>query len=95
LPEPALFGLDLFRETLPERLFLLLELGVIDPLGLAVARLTGLHLLLTIVLVVQFLGHGDEVKHVSADKQRAQLAEVAVGLILDWNQEVRPSTPPH
>ena len=83
LPEPALFGLDLFREALPECLFLFLKLGVIDPLRLAVTRLAGLHLLLTIVLVVQFLGHGDEVKHVSAYEQCAQLAEIAVGLVLD------------
>ena len=83
LPEPALFSFDLFREAFPERLLLFLKLGVIDPLGLAVARLAGLHLLLTVVLIMQFLRHGNEIQHVSADQQRTQLAEVAVGLILD------------
>ena len=58
LPEPALFGLDWFCEALPE--FLFLRLAAIDPLGLAVTRLAGLHLLLMIVFIVWFLGHGDD-----------------------------------
>lgn len=83
LPETRLFSLDLLGEALPELLFLLLELGVVQLLDLGLAELPGLHLLLTVVLVVQILRRGDEVKHVGTNQQRAQLLEVAVVLILD------------
>ena len=84
LPESALLSLDLLSEAFPECFLLFLELGVVDPLGLAVARLARLHLLLPVVLIMQLLGHRDEVKHVRPDQQGAEFAEVAVGFVLDW-----------
>ena len=83
LSEPRFLGLDLFRETLAKRLFLLLELGVFELPRLLLAELAHLHLSLAVVLVVQLFGRGNEVKHVGTDQQRTQLAEVAVILILN------------
>lgn len=83
LPEASLFGLDLLGEALPQSLLFLLELGVVELLDLRLAVLPGLHLLLAVVLVVQVLSGVDEVQHVSADEQTAELLEVAVVLILD------------
>ena len=83
LAETGLLGLDLLREALAQRLFLLLELRVIELLNLALTKLARLHLLLAVVLVVDLLGRGDEVEHERADQQRAQLLEVAVRLVLD------------
>ena len=84
LAEARLLGLDLLREALAQRLFLLLELGVIELLNLALAKLARLHLLLAVVLVVDLLSRRDEVQHERADQQRAQLLEVAVRLVLDF-----------
>ena len=83
LPEARLFRFDLLSEALAKGLFLFLELGVIELLDLGFAKLAGLHLLLTVVLVVKLLSCGDEVEHVRADEQRTQLAEVAVVLVLN------------
>jgi len=83
LPESGFLGLDLLSEALAQSLFLLLELGVINTLGLAVTGLASLHLGLTIVLVVSFFGGRDEVKHVSTNEKGTEFAEVAVGFILD------------
>lgn len=83
LPEAGLLRLDLLREALPELLLFLLELGVVELLDLAFAILARLHLLLAVVLVVRLFGGGDKVQHVGADEERAQLAEIAVVLILD------------
>lgn len=52
LPETSLLGLDLLGESLPQRLLLLLELGVVELLDLGLAVLPSLHLLLTVVLVM-------------------------------------------
>ena len=84
LPEARLLGLDLLGEALAERLLLLLELGVLELARLLLPKLARLHLRLPVVLVVQLLRGGDQVEHVRADEQRAQLAEVAVLLVLDW-----------
>ena len=83
LAETGLLGLDLLREALAQRLFLLLELGVIELLNLALAELARLHLLLAVVLVVVLLRRGDEVQHVGADQKLAELLKVAVILILN------------
>ena len=83
LPEARLLGLDLLREPFPERLLLLLELGVLELARLLLAELARLHLRLAVVLVVEVLRRRDEVQHVRADEERAQLAEVAVVLVLD------------
>jgi hypothetical protein len=86
LPKPGFFRLNLLREPLPQHLFLLLELGVVELLNLRLAKLARLHLLLAVSLVVAVLGRGDEVEHVSADEERAKLLEVAVLFILDYRQ---------
>ena len=85
LPEAGLLGLDLLGEALAERLFLLLELGVLELARLALAELANLHLRLAVVLVVELLCCRDEVEHVRPDQQRAQLAEVTVVLVLDYS----------
>ena len=87
LPEPGLLGLDLLREFLPECLLLLLEFGVVELLDLGLAKLASLHLLLPVVLVVELLRGRDEVEHVSADQERAQLPEVTVVLVLDCKED--------
>ena len=84
LPEPGLLRLDLLGEALPESLLLLLELGVLELAGLLLARLAHLHLRVAVVLVVELLSRRDEVEHVSADEEGAELAEVAVVLVLDY-----------
>lgn len=82
LPEPRLLGLDLLGEP-PAKLFLFfLELGVVELLDLALTILASFHLLLAVVLIVTLLGSGNEVEHECANEQRAQLAEVAVVLVL-------------
>ena len=84
LPEARLLRLDLLREPLPERLLLLLELGVVELLDLGLAKLASLHLLLPIELIVSILGRSDEIEHVGSNEQRTELAEVGMLLILDF-----------
>lgn len=83
LPETLLFHLDLLREPLPELLFLLLELGVIQLPRPRLAELACLHLLCAVYLVVRLLGRVDEVEHVCADEDGAKFLEVAVVLVFD------------
>jgi hypothetical protein len=83
LAEALLLDLDLLGETLAQVLFLLLELGVVQLARTGLAELAGLHLLGTVGLVVRFLGGVDEVKHVGADQDGAELLEVTVVLVLD------------
>ena len=52
LSESLFFDLNLLGETLPESLFLFLELGVVELSGLALAKLAGLHLLSAVNFVV-------------------------------------------
>ena len=85
LSETGFFGLDLLRKALPERLFLFLKFGVVHFLDLWFAKLPRLHLLLPVVFVVQLLRCRDEVEHVRADEQRAQLAEITVTFILNFS----------
>ena len=86
LPEPGLLRLDLLREPLAKRLLLLLELGVVELLDLGFTVLPRLHLLLTVVLVMEFLGRVDQVEHVRADQEGAEFLEVAVVLILNCGE---------
>ena len=89
LAETLLLDLDLLGEALAERLLLLLELGVVELSGTGLAELAGLHLLGTVSLVVQFLGCVDEVEHVGADQDGAQLLEIAVVLVLNLGNTPR------
>jgi hypothetical protein len=84
LPEALLLNLDLFGETLAERLFLLLELGVVQLPWARLAKLPCLHLAGAVGLVVVLLGGVNEVKHVGSDEDGAELLEVAVLLVLDF-----------
>ena len=84
LPESLLLHLDLFGESLPQRFLFFLELGVVQLPGPGLAEFPRLHLLCTVGLVVLLFGGVDEVKHVGADKNRAQLLEVTVVLVLDF-----------
>ena len=86
LAETGLLGLDLLREALAQRLFLLLELRVIELLNLALAKLARLHLLLAVSLIVAVLRRGDEVEHMSADEERAKLLEITVLFVLNYKQ---------
>ena len=83
LPKPRLLRFNLLRELLPQRFFLLLEFRVIPVPRLGLAEFARLHLLLAVMLVVEFFGGGDEVEHVRADEEGAELFMVAVVLILD------------
>lgn len=85
LAEPLLFHLDLLCETLPQGFLFFLELGVIQLPGSGLAKFPRLHLLCTVRLVVLLFGGVDEVEHVGADKNRTQLLEVAMVLILDFS----------
>ena len=82
LAEALLLDLDLFGKALAQVLLFLLELGVVQLAGTGLAKLAGLHLLGTVGLVVGLLRGVDEVKHVGADEDRAQLLKIAVVLIL-------------
>ena len=83
LSETSFFRLDLLSEALAELLLFLLEFGIVDLLDLWLPKLPGLHLLLSVVLVVELLGRRDQVQHMRPDEKRAQLAEIAVVLVLD------------
>ena len=71
LSETGFLGLDLFGETFAELLLFLLELGVVHLLDLWLPKLPRLHLLLSIVLIVELLSRRDQVQHVRPDKKRA------------------------
>ena len=86
LPEARFLGLDLFGELFPEGLLFLLELGVVGLLDASLAEFASLHLLQAIVLVMRILGCADQIQHVGADEERAEFAEIAVVLILDWQK---------
>ena len=83
LSETGFLGLDLFGETFAELLLFLLELGVVHLLDLWLPKLPRLHLLLSVILVVKLFGRRDQVQHVRPDEERAQLAEIAVVLVLN------------
>jgi hypothetical protein len=83
LPEALLLDLDLLGEALAERLFLLLELGVIQLPRARLAKLPRLHLAGAVGLVMVLFGGVDQVEHVGSDEDGAQLLEVAVVLVLD------------
>ena len=86
LPEPRLLRLDLLREPLPERLLLLLELRVLELARLLLSELAHLHLRLAIVFVVQLLRCADEIQHMCANEEGAELAEVAVILVFNYTK---------
>jgi hypothetical protein len=67
LPEPRLLALDLFGEALTKGLFFLFELGVIRLLHTRFTEFPGLHLLLTVVLIVNVFSGGNQVEHVRAN----------------------------
>ena len=85
LPETSLLGLDLLGEALAERLFFLLELGVVRLFDTSFSRLASLHLFQAVVLVVLFLSSMNKVEHVGTDKQGTELAEIAVVFVLNCN----------
>jgi hypothetical protein len=78
LPKPGLLGLDLLRESLPQLLFLLFKLGIIQLLNLGLAKFASLHLLLAVVFVVRVLGRRDQIQHVGANEKGTKFAEIAV-----------------
>ena len=92
LPEALLLDLDLFCEALAESLLLFLELGVVELPWAGLAELASLHLLSAVSLVVKLLCCVDKVQHVGADKDRTELLEVAVFLVLDLGNTPRVLT---
>jgi hypothetical protein len=84
LPEPLLLNLDLLGEALAERFLLFLELGVVQLPRASLAKLPGLHLLRAVGFVVVLLGGVDQIEHMSADQDGAELLKVAVLLVLDF-----------
>jgi hypothetical protein len=89
LPESLLLDLDLLGEALAESLLFLLKLGVVQLPWAGLTELPCLHLLCAIRFVVVLLGGVDEVEHVGADKDGAELLEVAVLLVLDFGDTPR------
>jgi hypothetical protein len=83
MSEPLFFNLDLLRESLPQTLFLFLKLGVIQFSRSGLTKLSRLHLLSTVCFIVLLLGGVNEIEHMSADENRAELFEVAVVFILN------------
>jgi hypothetical protein len=83
LSETVLLNLDLLGESLSERLFLLLELGVVELSGSGLTKFAGLHLLSSVGFVVRFFGGVDEIEHVSSDENGSELLEIAMVLVLD------------
>lgn len=83
LSEPLLLDLDLFCETFSERLFLFLELWLVQLARSGLSEFTCLHLLRPVSLVVLLLGGCDEIKHVVANQDGAELLEIAVLLVLN------------
>lgn len=83
LSETGLLSLDLLGKALPERLLFLLEFGVVHLLDLWLSKLPSLHLLLSVVFVVELFGRRDQVQHMRPDKKRTQLAEIAVVLVFN------------
>lgn len=83
LSESLFLHLDLLCESLAERLFFLLEFGVVQLAWTSLAEFARLHLLCTVCLVVVFLGRVNKVEHVCADKDGAEFLEIAVLLVLD------------
>ena len=67
LSESSLLTLDLLGEALTECFLFLLEFGIVGLLHSGFAELPGLHLLLTVVLIVDVFSCGDQVKHMRAD----------------------------
>lgn len=86
LPEPGLLGLDLLSEAFAESFLLFFKFGIIGFLYSRFAELPGLHLLLTVILVVDVFGCGDQVKHVRANQAGSQLSKIAVVLIFNWEK---------
>jgi hypothetical protein len=84
LSESVLLNLHLLSESLPQALFLFLELGVVELSWSSLAEFACLHLLSTVGFVVCFFGRVDEVQHVGSDQDRAKLLEIAVVFILDF-----------
>jgi hypothetical protein len=85
LSESLFLDLDLLCKSLAERLFLLLELWVVQLAWTSLAEFASFHLLCAVCLVVVLLGGVDQVKHVCANEDSAELLEVAVLLILDFS----------
>lgn len=95
LPEALLLDLDLLGKALSECFFLFLVFGVVELPRARFAELTGLHLLRAVGLVVKLLGGVDEVKHVSANEDGAQLLEVTVVFVLNLGNTPRVLTTFH
>jgi hypothetical protein len=89
LPEPCLLLLDLLCEPLPQVLLLFLKLGVVELSGTGLAKLAGLHLLRAVRLVVLLLGRVDQIQHVGADQDAAELLEVTMILVLNLGNSPR------
>lgn len=92
LPETLFLDLNLFCEAFAESLLFLLELGVVELPWASLAEFASLHLLGAVSLVVQLLCCVDKVQHVGADKNRTELLEVAVFLVLDLGNTPRVLT---
>lgn len=70
LPEPRFLRLDLLSEFLPESLLFLLEFGIVELLDLGLAEFACLHLLLTVVFVMNLLSSRDKIEHMGTNQKR-------------------------
>lgn len=83
LTETGLFLLDLLGKGQTQTFLLLLVLRVLVLLLLCLAKLAGLHLDLAVVFVVQVFGGVDQVVHMRANQEVAELLKVTVVFIFD------------
>lgn len=84
LPKPLLLNLNLLRKPLPQLLLLLLKLRIIQLPRPRLSKLACLHLLRPVGFIVRFLRRVDEIQHVRADEDGAELFEVAVVFVFDF-----------
>ena len=83
--ESLLLNLDLLGESLSQRLFLFLELGVVQFSWSGFSKLPRLHLLCTVGFVVVLFGGVNEIEHMGADEDGAELLKVAVILVFHFS----------
>lgn len=83
LSESLFLDLDLLGKALAQAFFFLLELGVVQLAWSCLSKLPCFHLLGAIGFVVRLLGGVDEIKHVGADEDGAELLKIAMVLVLD------------
>lgn len=93
LPETCFLCLDLISKLLPEFILFLPKFGIFIFLDLGFTEFARLHLLLTIIFIVNVLSCRDEIQHEGTNQEGPKLLEVAVALIFNYIQQTQLSNP--